>query len=321
MNTWFFRILLLLLPLSSALAQDYSAVQWLQRIYSATQKLNYIGTFIYQQGTEAESSRIVHVVDASGTHERLETLDGMPREVLRNKDEVVCYLPTSGTMKIDRQPGWRWFPSLLPPSFSELEDHYSLRKEGIERVAGYDCQVIVLEPKDRMRYGHRLWADAKTGMLLKARTFDERNGLVEQFTFTQLQIGGIIESGNLKSRLASRTRDWRVENSEAVQVNPADKTWVFKTTPPGFHAVAEMTRTVGGTSGVRHIVLSDGFASVSVFIEPVADKRRAVVQAGPIRKGPINIYVRPLDSYRVTVVGETPLESVKYIAEAVEYRR
>jgi len=44
-------------------------------------------------------------------------------------------------------------------------------------------------------------------------------------------------------------------------------------------------------------------------------------QPGLVRQGPVNVYMRPVGSYWVTVVGEAPAESVKYIADAVEYRK
>src|SRR5580765_6861556 len=102
-----------LLPVSAATAQtDISALQWLQRIYAATEKLSYAGTFVYQQGQQVETSRIAHVVEASGPRERLETLDGIPREIIRTGDEVVCYLPSSLTVRSDKQPGRRPFPAI-----------------------------------------------------------------------------------------------------------------------------------------------------------------------------------------------------------------
>jgi sigma-E factor negative regulatory protein RseB len=81
-----------------------------------------------------------------------------------------------------------------------------------------------------------------------------------------------------------------------------------------------LTRTVGATEGVGHIVLSDGLAAISVFIEPASSKR-PVPQAGLARQGAINVYARPVGKYWVTVVGEAPAESVKYIADAVEYHK
>lgn len=313
--------LLFLLPATAAIGQtDASALEWLHRLYAASQKLNYSGIFVYQQGQQVETSRIVHLVEGSGPRERLETLDGVPREIIRTGDRVVCYLPASMTVKIDKQLGLRPFPAILSEQFKDLFQNYHVKKGRIERVGGYSSQIISLEPKDRMRYGHKLWVDLRTGMLLKAKTLDERNEVLEQFAFTQLQVGGHIGREQLKARFSRKSRDWRVEDSGATPVNLADTGWTLRSRPPGFHTVTEMVRTLGGTSGVGHIVLSDGLAAISVFIEP-GEGKQPVPHPGLVRQGAISLYIRPVGSYWVTVVGEAPPESVKYVANAVEHRK
>jgi len=172
------------------------------------------------------------------------------------------------------------------------------------KAAGH--RVVVLEPKDRMRYGHRLWADVNTGMLLKAKTFDENNELLEQFAFTQLQIGGDIDHDKLKSRY-SRSRKWHIEDSGVIRANLAESGWTLRSRPPGFRTVTELIRTLGGTRGVGHIVLSDGLAAVSVFIEP-AESKHPASQPGLVRQGAINVYMRQVSGYWVTVVGEAPAD-------------
>jgi sigma-E factor negative regulatory protein RseB len=315
------RVLPFLLPVSAAIAQtDTSALQWLQRIYAASEKLSYSGTFVYQQGQRVETSRIVHIVDASGPGERLETLDGEPREIVRTGDEVVCYLPASMTVKIDKQPGRRPFPAILSEQLKDVSENYTIKKGEVERVGGYSCQVLTLDPKDKMRYGHRLWADLNTGMLLKAKTFNEKHEMLEQFTFTQIKIGGNIGRDQLKARYSRQSKDWRVEDSGATRANLAETGWTIRSKPPGFRTVAELMRTVGGTGGVGHIVLSDGLSAISVFIEPATNKR-PVPHAGLARQGAINVYTRPVGNYWITVVGEAPAESVKYVANAVEYHK
>jgi sigma-E factor negative regulatory protein RseB len=315
------RVLPFLLPVSAAIAQtDTSAMQWLQRIYAASEKLSYAGTFVYQQGQRVETSSIVHVADASGPRERLETLDGVPREIVRTGDEVVCYLPGSRTVKIDKQPGRRPFPAILSEQLRDVSENYTVKKGDVERVGGYSCQVLTLDPKDKMRYGHRLWADVGTGMLLRARTFNDKDEMLEQFTFTQIKIGGNISRDQLKARYFRQSKDWRIEDSGATSANLAASGWTIRSKPPGFRTVAELIRTVGGTGGVSHIVLSDGLAAISVFIEPATAKRPAP-QAGLARQGAINVYTRPVGNYWITVVGEAPAESVKYVANAVEYHK
>ena len=312
-------VLLLALAAHAARA-DGDTLSWLQRIHTAAEKLSYTGTFVYRSGDQTETSRIVHIVGRNGARERLETLDGQRREIVRSGNEVKCYLPESMTVKVDTQTDHVVFPKLLPKKLSDIGEHYEVSKGGIERIAGYDCQAIVLEPKDKMRYGHRLWADADTGMLLKSQTLDEKNEVVEEFAFTQITVGGRIDRGELKSKFVAKSRDWHVENSGAVATSLAASGWSVKPELSGFKKITEMKRTQGGSSEIGHVVYSDGFAAVSVFIEPM-NKRSSAPQPGLSRQGAINIYSRQLDNHLVTVVGEAPAESVKRFAESVEYRK
>jgi sigma-E factor negative regulatory protein RseB len=314
-------LVVLLLALSAQAAwADGDALSWLQRINGASQKLSYTGTFVYRSGDQAETSRIVHAVGRHGARERLETLDGERREIVRSGDEVKCYLPGSETVKIDRQHGSSAFPSLLPSSLQDIRENYEVTTGAIERVAGYDCQLIVLWPKDKLRYGHKLWADVNTGMLLKSETFNDSNELIERFAFTEIAIGGKIDQDQLRPRLSAQSRDWRVENSGAVAANLAASGWTIKPELPGFKKMTEMKRTQGGSTQVGHVVYSDGLAAVSVFIEPMANKT-SLPQPGLSRQGAINIYSRQIADHLVTVVGEAPAESVKKLAESVEYRK
>jgi len=142
----FLWVLPFLLPATAAIAQtDGSALDWLHRIYAASRKLSYSGTFVYQQGQQVETSRIVHLVEASGPRERLETLDGIPREIIRTGDRVVYYLPASMTVKIDKQLGLRPFPAIL----SELFKVPGLMKRGCVTVTGKTLEENVSEAASR----------------------------------------------------------------------------------------------------------------------------------------------------------------------------
>jgi len=309
-----------LIAASAGLAQAQSApeaLEWLRKIYQATHDLSYTGTFVYQQGNHSETSRITRRADARGNVEKLEVLDGVPREILRTDDAIRCYLPSSRTVKVDRRSDRRGFPTLLRGEISGLAENYTVTKGESRRVAGYACQEIVLTPKDNLRYGYKLYADASTGMLLKAVTFDDKGETVEQFTFTQLAIGNVSRD---KVKPWPTTRNWRVEDTDATPANLEQAGWTIAADLPGFRKVAEVTRTLHKSHPVDQVVYSDGLAAISVFIEPVAPADKPV-QTGLANVGAINIFTREVANHRVTVVGETPASSVQRVAETVNYRQ
>jgi len=296
-------------------AQSPETLGWLRKIHDATQKLSYSGTFVYQNGSRSETSRITRYVDATGDIEKLEVMDGVPREIVRTKDTVRCYLPGSRLVKVDRRTE-RGFPALLPERISALARHYDISLGETRRIAGYDCQAVLLTPRDNLRYGYKLYADQASGMLLRAVTFDAAGEPVEQFTFTQLAIGGVTRD-MVKSRHAA-ARAWRVEDAEAAPARLAG--WGLSSELPGFHKVVELKRRLGESRSAGQVVYSDGLAAVSVFIESL-EGRSDPVRTGLASMGAIHIYTREVANHMVTVVGEAPAASVQRIANAVEYRR
>ncbi len=320
------RVLAFLLMLAPGLAfsqpqlqPQQDAAAWLKRIYQASQKLSYSGTFVYRQGDRSESSRITRIVDARTDIEKLEALDGVRREIVRNGDEVKCYLPDIKVVKVDRRSKHPTFPALLPAQNAALSEQYVVSKEETARIAGFDCQAISLKPKDEYRYGYKLWADISTGMLLKARIVNERGEAVEEFTFTQLNIGGNIDKEAVKSSFSGESRQWRVENAGVVKADLARSGWTVNAGIPGFHKVVEINRQLGHSQKVSQIVYSDGLAAVSVFIEPI-ELRQEPVRKGLSSMGAVNIYTRELANHVVTVVGEAPAKTVQQIGDTVEYR-
>lgn len=292
---------------------------WLKKMAGASRQLNYTGTFVYRHDNQTETSRIVHYVNAAGGEfEKLETLDGPPREVIRTNDQVTCYLPNTKTVIIERRSSRR-FPALLPEQLNDVSDNYTVRKGSMDRVAGYDCHVVVLEPKDKLRYGHQFCAEAKSGLPLRARTFNDKNEPLESFAFTELKIGGSFNRDKVKSRYAAKSQDWKVDRSALVIAEiQAETGWVLTQQPNGFRKLTELKRSIAGrTATVSHIVFSDGLAAVSVFIEPMP---KAMPAQSLSHQGAVNIYTRLIADHMVTVLGEAPAATVMQIANSLEFR-
>lgn len=295
------------------------ALAWLQRAQQAAQRLSYAGTFVHvQAGGQPQTSRIVHVNDSAGERERVEILDGAPLVVVRNNEQIRSYTPQSKTVTVEKRTLRGSFPALLSEAPATIAEQYDIRRGETGRVAGLDCRLITLEPRDRLRYSHRLWADAASGLILKAQAVNEKGEVVEQIAFTQVEIGGPAE--RYAARLAKARdggRDWRVLTPQVVQTRFAEAGWRIENPLPGFRKVLELKRGFG-TVEVGQVVFSDGMASVSVFVERA--RSGAAEYEGVSSQGPVNVYRRRVGEHLVTVLGEAPPACVTRIAQAIEFK-
>lgn len=296
------------------------AWQWLQRVATAAQKQNYSGIFVYQSGSHRETSRITHVLDASGEFERLEALDGSPREVVRENDEVRCFLPESRLLIIERRGSRRSFPALLPGSLAGLTEYYSVRKGDVGRIAGMDSQSILIEPRDDNRYGYRLWVDPQSGLLLKARLVDDKGEALETFAFTELKVGGAIDRPSVRSETEKEVSNWKVFQVRSSESRADDLPWVFRNLLPGFRRVSSVRRQIrpDAPEGI-HVMFSDGLAALSVFFEP--KPRDGVNDSAPVAMGAINIIRRHLADTQLVVMGDVPAPALRYFADGIEPRK
>ena len=298
--------------------QGLDALQWLHRIQQAAQRLNYSGTFVYlRQGGQPQTSRLTHVYEGGAERERLEVLDGAQLIVERHNDQIKQYLPETRSVVLEKRGPRGGFPGLLTEQVSGIAEQYEVRKHDVQRVAGMDCQVISLEPRDGMRYSHRLWADLGSGLLLKAQTLNEKGAVVEQIGFSQVEIGGGPE--RFAARLSKRIggRDWKVTTPAISEARLAEAGWKIENPMPGFRKVLELRRGIGDVQ-VGQVVFSDGLASVSVFVEPLRGDDKA--GEGLSSEGAVNVYRRRIADHLVTVLGEAPPACVTRIARAVEFR-
>jgi sigma-E factor negative regulatory protein RseB len=303
-------------------APERSELQWLQAIQSAAQRLNYVGTIVYQQGGSVRTSRIVHYFDGSISHERMQMLDGKPREFIRRDAEVQCLYPDLRRVLVERRPDPD-FPSLGGGAPSEILDRYAVRLGGVERVAGSDCRVILLEPRDSLRYGYRLCADLVSALLLKAQTLNERQEALEQMAFADLRVGERVDRAQLRPSWS--IDGWKIERSDLQPADLARSGWQVPT-PPGFRKLREVGRTMAsgavGSAGRKAMqaVYSDGLATLSVFIETDGGGAGGAPGETIHSYGATSGYTRLVNEARVTVIGEVPPETVRSVAQSVEFR-
>ena len=309
-------VFVLALVATHARADD--AMDWLARASQAARRLDYVGTIVYQIGPRVESSRITHLYRDNREFAKLVNLDGPVREVVRNDGEVRSFYPDAKLGRVEPGTFRNVFPSLSAEQQQSLSQYYAFKVIGEDRVGGRPVQVVVFEPKDGLRYGHRFWSDGATGLLLKARVLNERGEPIEQFAFSDLTINARIELAMVEPSWPVVPPDWKVMERAAGDVVAETTGWVVGRVPPGFAKIMEGYRRIRGhREPVAHLVYSDGLVSVSVFIEPVAGSSPP---PGFMQKGGLNVYSIRQDDYLITVMGETPGATVRQIAHSVVHR-
>ncbi len=288
----------------------------LRLIQRAAHKLNYTGVFTYQQGELIESSHVAHSFDGKDEKERIEVLDGEPVEYLRVNDDVRIVAPEQKTVTSEPQRGDR-FPGLLLADASAIGAHYNVRiVPEPYRVAGRECRLIEIVPRDLHRYGYRLCADSDTHLLLKAQTVGDDGSLVNQVAFTQVSVGVPVAQELLAS--AWSTQGWQVIEPNQQPVDLGALGWRI-VAPPGYLSTLQVSRRFAHDKPVNQLVLSDGLATISIFIEPYLNDRSEYQPLGAARIGSVNVYGIKVANFWLTVLGEVPAGTLEQLAQSIQY--
>lgn len=294
---WAICLIALLLLVQTKVHAD-EATEWLSRAAFAAKQLNYSGVYVYQHGEHIEVMRVSHRRDATGEQEKIEVLEDVPRQFLRVDKDVYCELPDGKTVRMEKNTTRRFFPALLGDNPENLQRYYTIKLGGTERVAGVNCQMLTLEPRDAYRHGYQLWLDKRTGLPLKSRIVNSNGGVVSMFVFSEIQIGRALDAQNFRQHLAGK------KIIMASIDRPPSPIWDVSA-PPGYKLVLEATRPLPGKKmPVSHWVFSDGLSALSLFIEP--DSQSSGNFQGLSAEGAMSVYSRQLDGHKITTLGEVP---------------
>lgn len=301
---------LLALPLA-ALADDDWAL--LEKAAQTAANLPLTATYLHQVGGELETFRVQRMQDGGVVRERRESLDGMPREIVRVGSELTCYAPDAKSLNAAKLSAIKLFPALLPEDTEELAQGYQLTRGGNDRVAQRDCQWLALKPKDgAARYTQRFCIDPQSTLPLKVVTSTAKGEVVEQFAFTELQLGAPKDKNQLKPRYKQSLALGRVGGVQPGMQPMHD----VKGLPAGFRMVRFVNRALPGhDKAVQHYVFSDGFAKVSLFVESASGE--GVSQSSATAPNGIGVVSRQSGEQLLTVVGDLPEAGLQAILKGV----
>jgi sigma-E factor negative regulatory protein RseB len=301
-----------------AFAGDAAARDWLERMSRALAGQNYDGRFFHLNESRSETLRIIHRVSKGKVTERLVSLDGSGRETIRNETEVIFYLPDKRTVLVEKRTDNNPLLAALPIYNEGLEEHYSIEKVGgVVKALGRKTQMIMVQPRDEYRYGYRLWLDEETAMPLKSQLCDRDGKVIEQILFAELNLRDRIGADELKPSVSGEGFKWLRQDVQQPRIPNVMAGWNVVHLPAGFRLTTWRIQIIAGSiAPVRHLVYSDGLASVSVFIEP--RNAEAAQMRGLARLGAAFAFSRDLEDQTVTAVGEVPAATVQAIAGGVK---
>ncbi len=316
---------LLVLSASSAAQPPGGAdpAAWLGRVQAAASGHSYQGTMMVGSNGVASSTRLVHICEGRHRYERVEALDGRPRVQLRHNDQLITLWPDSKQARSESRDPVAEFPSLAGTAALAL-DNYEPAPWMRDRIAGREADVLMLKPRDKLRYAQRLWADRETGLLLRSDVVGTGGDVLESSAFTDVQIGSKSPADLVLNPMR------RLDGYKLLRV-PSERTqieaegWMIGRPVPGFALVSCSKRPLLDADiqvkpvQVLQSVFSDGLAQVSVFIEPFDPMRHK--QAMGTGRGATHTVSSRQGDWWFTVVGEVPMTTAQQFSTVLERRR
>lgn len=299
-----------------AMAQD-DARAWFQRMGDAVEGLNYRGTLIHVLENRPETLEVLHKKDGDQVFERLTSLSGSGREVVRKGDEVRCIFQERQEILVDWREDQSPLRTVLPAYTEELERYYSFEHgDARRRIADRDTHFVAVKPKDSYRYGYRLWLDEETAMPLACELVNSEGDVIEAILFTDIEYDAPMTAEDFEPRLAKPS--FAEVSGKAAQRNDlassASPNWNVVDLPAGFNLTV-VSQHEGDGNSVEHLVYTDGLASISVFAEKHRQGREVI--SGAAKIGVSSAFGRRVDSFQITVVGEVPPATVKRVGNSI----
>ncbi len=310
--------------LSASLAlADEDARQWLAAMNEAVAKRTYQGVYLHLVDGKIEQLRILHRYKDGRIAERLVSLTGDGREIIRNDTEVECYLPRERKLVVESHAEHGSLLGRLPADDGSLEHYYHLELgPRVRSVVGRDAQVLSVLPRDNFRFGYRIQIDEETRLPVRTDLCDPRGcgshgKVLGQVVFTSLDAGHRLSDAALRPELDARDYERVAQPADRGPVHTdGAPLWRLARLPGGFTVASSATELLpGGDVPVAHFVLSDGLAMVSVFVAGRSPPQQPAEGQG--RYGAVYAFSRSLGDNVVTAVGEVPPETLEFIATNV----
>ncbi len=309
------------LACAAAPAADVDPGALLVQSAEASRTSNYQGVVIYRGDDRFEVLRVQHRFKDDSERERMVSLTGEARQLLRIDNRLIAILPKGKTVSVERPAPKGFLSQLTVDRVKELKQWYDFRDEGQGRIAGRPCNGVTVAPRDIYRYGYEVWTDQETKLPLKVSLTGPRGEVLEQVMFTEVAFPDAIPDEAFETEVDTRKFNLITRNLPKLDALPplpehGEPQVTLEKLPPGFRVIMHDDRMLQDGSGqVEHLLLSDGLSSVSVFSE--ISQHEEKVFSGVSHMGAVQAYGRMVGSFHITIVGEVPAPAIRMIGDGL----
>ncbi len=303
----------LLVGVASADESEPVAQALLKKMVDAAGSVVFTGTLVYGDTHSLDAMEVVRIGDQQ--RERIVTLTGQHREMLRDASRVSWLLPQERMLIVDQSEGQRRLTELTRDQIRSLPQWYNLRVNGADRVAGRDARVVEIAPRDDYRYAYKLWLDRETGLLLRSQCRNADQELLEHFMFVSLELDRDKAGQSIDYTIDSS--GFRKVESAVETLNESRQDWQAADLPPGYRLLSAHLRSPPGSQEtVQHYLYGDGLGAVSVYITTGGENGLE----GFAERGNTRMAGQEHGEYHITVVGEVPRATVERILGGMQRR-
>lgn len=188
-------------------------------------------------------------------------------------------------------PSWRDIWQIRMDKLDMAKSNYTLRVIGRDKISGYFCLVLQMEPKAKGNATRKIWVHPPTRLPLQVERYSPDGRLEIRVTLTEAKINEPLPVMILDPTVPP---DWTVQTlplqrkkvdlgqaNEILGFTPVLPTWV----PTGY--VLEGIFALGEHRWkLAHIVYTDGIGVISIFQHPKPPKRQPPMMGPPFPPPP-----------------------------------
>ncbi|PKG57230.1 MucB/RseB C-terminal domain-containing protein [Shewanella sp. GutDb-MelDb] len=304
-------ILLAILAISlPAMAQeDIPAKAWLENMSQALREQEFKISLIQIQADHIRPLVYIHGKVDGQEVAFLEHLNGPPKNAVRVGNTVTFIEHDQPAYSVHANRIQGVIPAAFADDVSKLETGYKFVLGGRSRIAGRPGQLVRIIPNDTNRYGYQVWLDMDTYLPLRFDMINDDKQLLEQLLVVELLVLEDVPS-ILKE---AHKQEWPAVMAQSERATGED--WKFGWLPEGFKIlVKDQHRLIGSKDAVEYIAISDGLASISVYVAKAGD---APLPDELVTRNGLSFATERVGNAEVVAVGKVPAETLSRIAKSI----